>query len=241
MDLETSFAEDKMNIFQHAKIRNGFIRKVYSIVMAELLVTFFFVTLCGYHFGTRYYVQQYSIHLCLTSLVITLASMIFMFCSPLCCGEVRRKFPYNLILLCFYTLGVTMPLSVVAANTPPELIVIAIGITVIISFSLTLFAFQTKYDFTGWGVYLYIGLLVVLIFGVLGLFIGGGDNTYGLVYSGVVVLLFSFHLIYDTQLMIGGKHKYSISPEEYMFAALSIYADIIQIFIQVLQILRATR
>ena len=241
MDPETSFAEDKMNMFQHAKIRNGFIRKVYSIVMAQLLVTFSIVTVCAYHSGTRYYAQEYCIPLLLTGLIVSFVSIIFMFCSPLCCGEVRRKFPYNLILLCFYTLGVTMPLSVVAANTPPELIVIAIGITIIISFALILFAFQTKYDFTGWGAYLFIGVLVFLIFSVLGIFIHDVNNTYGIVFSGFVVLLFSFHLIYDTQLMIGGKHKYTISPEEYVFAALSIYADIIQIFIRILYILRATR
>lgn len=44
-------------------------------------------------------------------------------------------------------------------------------------------------------------------------------------------LLFSFYLIYDTQLMMGGNHKYSISPEEYVFASLNIYLDIIMIFL----------
>jgi len=37
--------------------------------------------------------------------------------------------------------------------------------------------------------------------------------------------------------MMGGKHKYSISPEEYVFAALNLYLDIIQIFLYILQIL----
>ncbi|KAI8425983.1 hypothetical protein MSG28_004967 [Choristoneura fumiferana] len=48
-----------------------------------------------------------------------------------------------------------------------------------------------------------------------------------LVYTAVGVLIMCVYLVYDTQLMIGGKHRYAISPEEYVFAALNIYLDII--------------
>lgn len=41
--------------------------------------------------------------------------------------------------------------------------------------------------------------------------------------------------------MIGGNHKMSISPEEYIFAALNIYMDIVNIFIYILAILSASR
>ena len=36
-------------------------------------------------------------------------------------------------------------------------------------------------------------------------------------------------------MMIGGDHKYSISPEEYIFAAPAIYLDIINIFMYLLR------
>lgn len=68
--------------------------------------------------------------------------------------------------------------------------------------------------------------------------------------------LFCIYLVYDTQLMIGkhllvtwtviersfagGKHKYSISPEEYIFAALSLYLDVILIFQYILTLLGLT-
>lgn len=41
--------------------------------------------------------------------------------------------------------------------------------------------------------------------------------------------------------MIGGNHKLSISPEEYIFAALNIYMDIVNIFIYILTIISASR
>ena len=47
--------------------------------------------------------------------------------------------------------------------------------------------------------------------------------------------------MFDTQLMIGGQHKYSISPEEYIFAALNLYLDIINLFLYILAIVQGAR
>lgn len=41
--------------------------------------------------------------------------------------------------------------------------------------------------------------------------------------------------------MMGGNHKFSISPEEYIFAALNLYMDIVNIFIYILTIISAAR
>ena len=42
-------------------------------------------------------------------------------------------------------------------------------------------------------------------------------------------------------MMMGGNHKYSISPEEYIFAAIAIYLDILNIFLYILRILGAAK
>ena len=49
------------------------------------------------------------------------------------------------------------------------------------------------------------------------------------------------YLVYDTQIMMGGGKMYSISPEEYIFAALNLYLDIINLFLYILQIISAAR
>ena len=41
------------------------------------------------------------------------------------------------------------------------------------------------------------------------------------------------YLAYDTQLLIGGK-RYEISPEEYVFGALNLYLDVVNIFLYLL-------
>ena len=40
-------------------------------------------------------------------------------------------------------------------------------------------------------------------------------------------------MAFDTQLIMGGK-KYEISPEDYVFAAMMLYVDIIYIFLYLL-------
>jgi len=82
-------------------------------------------------------------------------------------------------------------------------------------------------------------MVVFLIFGIVAMFIKTKIIT--LVYASIGALLFSVYLIYDTQLMMGGEHKYSISPEEYIFAALNLYLDIINIFMYILTIIGASR
>lgn len=41
------------------------------------------------------------------------------------------------------------------------------------------------------------------------------------------------------QMIVGGHYHYVIEPEEYIFAALSIYLDIINIFLYILHLMRA--
>jgi hypothetical protein len=41
--------------------------------------------------------------------------------------------------------------------------------------------------------------------------------------------------------MLGGKHKYSLSPEEYIFAALNLYLDIVNLFLFILTIVGALK
>jgi len=41
--------------------------------------------------------------------------------------------------------------------------------------------------------------------------------------------------------MMGGKHKYSLSPEEYIFAALNIYLDVVNLFMYILMIVGFSR
>lgn len=82
-------------------------------------------------------------------------------------------------------------------------------------------------------------VIILFIFGIVLMFFH--VKVLRLIYACFGAFLFSVYLIYDTQLMVGGEHKYSISPEEYIFAALNIYMDVVNIFIYILSILGESR
>lgn len=119
-----------------------------------------------------------------------------------------------------------------------EAVLMAVGICAGVCLALTIFAFQTKWDFTMMGGMLFVAVIILLIFGIVAMIFPG--RTITLVYASLGAIIFSFYLVYDTQMMLGGTHKYSISPEEYIFAALNLYLDIINIFLYILTIIGAS-
>jgi len=63
---------------------------------------------------------------------------------------------------------------------------------------------------------LFVSVLILMIFGIFASIFR--TETLTLVYASIGALLFCIYLVYDIQLMMGGKHKYSIHPEEFIFA-----------------------
>ena len=73
--------------------------------------------------------------------------------SMACCDSVRRKFPTNFIFLGVFTLCEGVMLGTISTFYDVDAVLIAVGITAGVTFCLTIFAFQTKIDFTvcgGW-------------------------------------------------------------------------------------------
>ncbi|KAG5315020.1 LFG1 protein, partial [Acromyrmex insinuator] len=220
--------------FSDKTIRNGFIRKVYSILMCQLLITLGMITLLLYHRPTQLWVKNHS-ELFWIAFALTLVLLICM----TCCTNVRRKAPMNFIFLFLFTFAEAFLLSVAASTYESQEVMLAVGITAAVCLGLTIFAFQTKIDFTGLHSVLFVAVLILLIFGIIAVIWHGKVIT--LVYASLGAFIFSLYLIYDTQMMIGGKHKYSISPEEYIFAALSLYLDVVNIFLYILTIIGVSR
>uniref|UniRef100_A0A1E1W7J0 Protein lifeguard 1 n=1 Tax=Pectinophora gossypiella TaxID=13191 RepID=A0A1E1W7J0_PECGO len=221
--------------FDDQSIRRGFIRKVYSILMCQLLITMGFISLFIFHGPTQRWAHA-NPWLFWVAFVMTFVLLIAMACCP----NVRRTTPMNFIFLAIFTIAESFLLGVISSVYNVNEVMMAVGITAAVCLALTLFALQTKWDFTVMGGVLLVCTVVLLLFGIIAIFIPK-NNVVTLVYASLGALLFSFYLIYDTQLMMGGKHKYSISPEEYIFAALNLYLDIINIFIYILTIIGASR
>ncbi|KAI5637482.1 inhibitor of apoptosis-promoting bax1 domain-containing protein [Phthorimaea operculella] len=218
--------------FDDASIRRGFIRKVYAILMTQLSITMAFIAWFIFHRPTQLWALQ--------NRWVALAVVIAMILILGCVTEIRRKAPLNFIFLLIFTIAQSFLLAVSASIYDVKEVLMAVGITAAVCLGLTLFAFQTKWDFTVMGGALVAMTMVLLVFGLIAIFIPR-NNIVTLVYAALGAFIFSLYLVYDTQLMMGGKHSYSISPEEYIFAALNLYLDIVQIFQYILIILGNSR
>nr|CAI5853163.1 unnamed protein product [Callosobruchus analis] len=86
--------------------------------------------------------------------------------------------------------------------------------------------------------YLCIAASIVMLYGFVAtmVYIFTGSGILYLVYSCLACLLLSMFLMYDTQQVVGGK-RIQLSTEEYILGALTLYIDIITIFILLLDII----
>lgn len=63
-----------------------------------------------------------------------------------------------------------------------------------------------------------------------------------MVYSGFAAFLFSAFLAHHTKLIVAGKHaKYRMNDQDYVYGAMALYSDVINIFLNILQLIGEDR
>ena len=210
------------------QLRMGFIRKVYGILSAQLLITVAFV---GCSFIPEVNTFMYNnIGLFYAAMCLNIIIIFSMVCFP----RLFRSVPTNYILLMVWTICEAYMVGTVTAFNPPEIVMTAAALTAAVSVALTVYAWTTKTDFTFLGGFLFVFTFVMLMWGLLMLIFGFFLYT---LYCVCGVILFSVYLIFDTQLIMG-RFGMEYSIDDYILAALNIYIDIIQLFLYILSILR---
>ncbi len=96
--------------------------------------------------------------------------------------------------------------------------------------ALSLFAINSKTDYSSWGKPLFITLIVVIIASLVNYFLLQSPIMHIVITAGIL-LLFSFFTIYDTQNIANGAYD---SPVD---AAVSLYLDFLNMFTALLQML----
>jgi modulator of FtsH protease len=113
----------------------------------------------------------------------------------------------------------------------PEVVATAFGGTGIIFLGLSGYVLTTRKDFSFMGGFLFAGLLMVLIVALANIFLG--LPALSLAISGVVIMVMSGFILYDTSQMIHG------GETNYLLMTVSLYLNIFNIFIHLLNILGA--
>lgn len=112
-----------------------------------------------------------------------------------------------------------------------SLIAMAAGGTGAIFFTMAGIATVTKKDFSFLGKFLFIGMVVVLLAAVANIFFM--IPALALTISAVSVMIFSAYILYDISRIVNG------GEDNYVMATLSVYLDIYNVFVSLLNLLTA--
>ncbi|KAF1475431.1 Protein lifeguard 4, partial [Eudyptula minor novaehollandiae] len=206
-------------------IRMAFLRKVYSILSIQVLLTTVTSAIFLYSTGVQAFVHERPALLLISgfgSLAIIVALTLY-----------RHQHPVNLYLLFgFCSLNDSLLLLFIVTFYDASIVLQAFTLTTAVFLGLTAYTLQSKRDFSKFGAGLFACLWILIFSGFLRLFFY--SETIELVFAAAGALLFCGFIIYDTHLLM---HK--LSPEEYILAAINLYLDIINLFLHLLRLLEA--
>jgi FtsH-binding integral membrane protein len=202
-----------------------FIRKVYTILTVQLLLTAALSSLSFFSVGYRTWIQSNS-WMMWVSLFGAIGFMLLTFWK-------RKSYPTNMLFLAGFTALEAYSISVITSFYESRIVLEALIITLGIFVFLTLFACQTKYDFTSWMPYLFGALWILIIFGFMAAFFPH-SSTMEAAYGAVAALIFSGYILVDTQLVLRHYHV-----EEEIAASISLYLDILNLFLAILRLLNS--
>ncbi|TCT11848.1 hypothetical protein EDC22_103161 [Tepidamorphus gemmatus] len=103
--------------------------------------------------------------------------------------------------------------------------------------ALSLYGYTTKKDLSGWGSFLFMGLIGIIIASIVNLFIGSSALQFAV--SVIGVLVFAGLTAYDTQQikeMYDANDDGTVSGRKAIMGALRLYLDFINLFVMLLQL-----
>ena len=207
-----------------AHVRSGFVQKVFSLVAAQLLLT---AAVCA----AFMFVPS------LRGFVLAAPSMqmLSFFASLgllMACFAFKDQHPNNLYCLFAFTLSIAWSVGTVCARyyaVGLGLVVLqAVALTASATVGLTLYTLRSKKDFSYMGAALGASLWVLIIGSLVCSLVGMPGMHLALSVGGAAI--FSLYIVYDVH-MIAKR----LSPDEYVLGAITLYLDIINLFLHLLR------
>jgi len=203
-------------------VRNAFVLKVYSILSVQLLGTILMSATFMYNEAIKEWVQG-SPWIFFTALFGSLGVLFALQWKS-------ESFPTNFYLLALWTAMESYTIGVMVTFFDQVAVLQALIITFGLFVGLTLFAVQSKYDFSSLAPFLLSALLLLVGFSFIQIFLPFGSDlelAYGIIGS----IVFCGFILMDTHLLFN-----RLSPDEYITASVNLYLDFINLFIMLLRI-----
>ncbi|XP_039146033.1 protein LIFEGUARD 4-like [Dioscorea cayenensis subsp. rotundata] len=213
------------------ELRWAFIRKIYSILAIQMLLT---VAIAAVVVSVRPVAEFFVSSGAGLGLYIFLIILPFIVLCPL--YYYYQQHPVNYLLLGIFTVSISFAVGLTCAFTKGEIILESAILTAVVVISLTLYTFWAAsrgYDFNFLGPFLFAAVMILMVFALIQVFFPMGRISL-MIYGGLAALIFCGYIIYDTDNLI---KRYSY--DEYIWAAVALYLDIINLFLSMLTLFRA--
>ncbi|RDX88878.1 Protein LIFEGUARD 4, partial [Mucuna pruriens] len=217
------------SMIESPELRWGFIRKVYVIISIQLLFTAAFASIFIFFTPAKNFARYNNYRL-----LIFIGVAIFSFIVLFVLSKYYNKHPVNLILLGLYTLCMSVTIGFACSFVDAKIVLEAALLTGAVTASLTMYTFwavKRGSDFSFLGPFLFASLMVMLLFSIIQVFFPLGPIGR-MIIAGIGALIMCGFIVYDTDDLI---KRYTY--DEYIWAAIAIYGDIINLFIYLLTIL----
>lgn len=155
-------------------------------------------------------------------------------------ARIRKMKPTTAkILFCLYSFLTGLTFSSIFVLYQMTSIILIFGITSLIFLIFALIGYFTKIDLTKLGVYLFMGLLGVIICSIINMFVKSG--TFDLTLTIIALIIFIIYIAYDIQIIKRNLHTFEEQDNLAIFGALQLYLDFINIFLRLLQLFGRSR
>ena len=211
----------------YLNIRNRFMLKVFGILIFQLAFTFAIVLICQIKIIKDFLLSQLVLATCLLGICsfIYIVAFIIFLCKP----TLMRRVPTNYIILFITTICITIDLVYICIFYQPEIVVAALAFLIAICLAMFCIALFNKIEIG----YCHIVLIGLLFLGINYGILAAIYRSYYLYFLYCLIggIIYALFIAYDTTLI-----RDAFSIDDYAFAALTLYFDIIRLFIILLRI-----
>ena len=166
----------------------------------------------------------------LTAIIVNIIAFIILMFT-------RKIMPLNMVMMAVFTLasGFTLGLITLAYQDSAQK---ALGLTILTTFLTGLVAMYSGLDFAWLGTFLFWGLIILIVIAIINLFIRIKGQR---IIAGFGVLIFTGYLLFDFNNLAKLKQVAATNNwETALDFAISIYLDIINLFIYLLQLMSSS-
>jgi FtsH-binding integral membrane protein len=206
--------------------RATLVRRTYTLVLASVMIT---IAATAFAMSQPSMMEAVIAHPFITFLGVII---------PLWLAQrSRATFPQNIGFVFLFTFaeGLWLAPFIALAEQHAPGIASEAGLLTFTAFSaLTAYAFISRRDFSAWGSFLIVGVIVLFVALLINMFVRSAGGAVWIAAIGV--LIFSGLLVFDTWRM-----KNVFGPDDYVIAAVSIYLDLLNMFVFILSLLSGGR